>query len=388
MVHRELTVCVRQADDLRYANMLARMRVGKLTNRDIEMLKTRVTKWGKDVSSFPWDERLTPREMKEKAQVDAKKKRSADPDPPAPVRKRKAPRKKETQALQAKEEDSNDADQESQEKGEDRTVPDKKKECGAARTRLPAEDVFIPDEHKSISPTDLMLLPVYLFSKHSKVDATNTAYCSLLPHSNLPQDGTIKPEYRAIDVFMKKKKNGDLVAMEDNKIVQFLRNESNKNALEKWDHVIPKVVQIRQGCQYLVTRNISTEKGVVNGLRCKFIDGEFWAPDRPGSLQWRTISGLTTPVSKCRRLAGNVYLKRTQVPLRLGYAVTIHASQGMTLDSAFVDLEGTFIPGQGYVACSRVRTLDGLHIVRFDTAAFVASERAAEFYLQMKSMQA
>ena len=71
--------------------------------------------------------------------------------------------------------------------------------------------------------------------------------------------------------------------------------------------------------------------------------------------------------------------KFRQFPLRLAWAMTIHKAQGLTLDSAFLDIRAAREPGQAYVAVSRVRTLAGLNFKEWFKGIFVSNE-AVEFY--------
>jgi len=72
---------------------------------------------------------------------------------------------------------------------------------------------------------------------------------------------------------------------------------------------------------------------------------------------------------------GNIRAKITQLPLRLAWAITIHKSQGMSLDEAVMDLSAVFEFGQGYVALSRVRRLLGLHLLGYNQRAFEVDQQ-------------
>jgi hypothetical protein len=75
-----------------------------------------------------------------------------------------------------------------------------------------------------------------------------------------------------------------------------------------------------------------------------------------------------------------------QVPLILAWALTIHKSQGASLDAAEIDVgSGIFECGQTYVALSRVRSLDGLYLTSFDVSKIRINKKVKDFYELLQS---
>jgi ATP-dependent DNA helicase PIF1 len=81
-------------------------------------------------------------------------------------------------------------------------------------------------------------------------------------------------------------------------------------------------------------------------------------------------------------------LSITQVPLILAWALTIHKSQGSTMDAAEIDIgAGIFECGQTYVALSRVKSLDGLYLTSFDASKIKINKKVKMFYNELNDIK-
>lgn len=129
----------------------------------------------------------------------------------------------------------------------------------------------------------------------------------------------------------------------------------------------PEKLVLKKGAQVMFVKN-NFEIGYVNGTTGRIIgfDKETKMPIVNIS-SGRNIS--VKPEEWLFEENGRILALIRQIPLRLAWAVTVHKSQGMTLDAAEIDLGKSFEYGMGYVALSRVRSLSGIKLLNFNEMA-------------------
>jgi hypothetical protein len=144
----------------------------------------------------------------------------------------------------------------------------------------------------------------------------------------------------------------------------------------------PEILRLRKGARVMCVKN-NFEQGYVNGTLGVVVScGPGVAPviavvpsrEYPDGRKI-TIEQATWKIED----DGKVLAEITQYPLRLAWAITVHKSQGMSLDAVEVDLSRSFEPGMGYVALSRVRTLAGLRIIGMNTTALEVHAGVLEY---------
>lgn len=142
-----------------------------------------------------------------------------------------------------------------------------------------------------------------------------------------------------------------------------MRTEGNATKVEQLVRSVlaPEILELKTGAEVMFVANNFTE-GYVNGSRGQVIGFD----DDSGLPEVRLLSnGKRVSVeyqSWTLMEDGRVRAEVVQLPLRLAWAITVHKSQGMSLDAAEIDLSKSFTPGMGYVALSRVRSLDGVYL--------------------------
>lgn len=131
----------------------------------------------------------------------------------------------------------------------------------------------------------------------------------------------------------------------------------------------PQRLSLKEGASVMFTKN-NPDEGYVNGTLGTVVG--FAATSRLPIVRTRTRKSIVVEPTEWVVEEGEEVIARIrQVPLRLAWAMTIHKSQGVSLDAAVMDLSRVFEYGQGYVALSRVRTLSGISLLGISDRAFM-----------------
>ncbi|KAM6079382.1 ATP-dependent DNA helicase PIF1 [Theristicus caerulescens] len=146
-------------------------------------------------------------------------------------------------------------------------------------------------------------------------------------------------------------------------------------------------VELKLGAQVMLAKNLDVSQGLVNGARGVVVGFE---SEQKGLPKVRFLCGVTQVIKMEKWVfkgPSGVHLSRQQLPLKLAWAISIHKSQGMSLDCVEISLSRVFESGQAYVALSRARSLEGLRVLDFDPKVVRADPSVLQFYRQLRRHQ-
>lgn len=144
----------------------------------------------------------------------------------------------------------------------------------------------------------------------------------------------------------------------------------------------PQILELKVGCKVMLLKNLNQKNGLINGSTGTVIELE------DDNILVEFDNGVKESIPKHIFEAyrdGDLVVSREQYPLRLAYGITIHKSQGMTLEKLVVDCNRIFECGQVYVALSRIKTLDGLYLKSFNPSKVLANNTVVDFYNRLKN---
>ena len=189
--------------------------------------------------------------------------------------------------------------------------------------------------------------------------------------------------------------NGEMLSRLDGKEKRYDAKTSGNNKLTQsltQNVMAPKELILKEGARVMFVKN-NPEKGYFNGSL-----GLISGASSDGQYPKVQLDNGTTVIARPEEWSvtdeqDKILASYQQIPLRLAWAITIHKSQGMTLDEAEIDLSKTFEKGQGYVALSRLKAIDGLKLkglnevaLQVDDLAFKADKRFQELSTENEDM--
>lgn len=211
----------------------------------------------------------------------------------------------------------------------------------------------VTDEDRHILTTRVGLMPekmdvsVHLFPTNKQADELNNRQLAALDGDAHEFTSSASGPLMMVDKLKKSMLAPEHLVLKIGATVMALRNDQNKQYVNGSLGTVVNFTSEKQGGWPIV----EFENGHVVTIK---------------PVCWEMMDGETVLASVA------------QVPLRCAWAITIHKSQGMTLERAVMDLRRTFAPGMGYVALSRVEKLSGLYLQGLSDRVFLVSQQAVD----------
>jgi hypothetical protein len=154
--------------------------------------------------------------------------------------------------------------------------------------------------------------------------------------------------------------------------------------------IAAETLKLKVGAQVMMIKNTYQKEGIINGslgIVRNFSPKKFYPIVEFVNGKILTIAPEEWLIEKYDEEKRLVVTEAgvNQVPLILAWAMTIHKSQGLTLDKISCDLSDVFSPGQAYVALSRARSLEGIFIESINFNRIATNREAVDFYKSLKN---
>lgn len=148
------------------------------------------------------------------------------------------------------------------------------------------------------------------------------------------------------------------------------------------EEIMPQELQVKVGAKVILVRNYAIDRNLVNG-RTGIIENIYG--DCDAEEQVITVRFSNDQIEDISRIllennTRKYSCSRYQFPLKLAWAISIHKTQSMTIESAIVDLSNTFTDGQSYVAISRITDINNLYIKSINFNKIKANAKVLEMF--------